>query len=111
MKWPPHSRVLNHLTKQQEKNNSDLGKLTADTKVTTMETRSDDGSTCPFMMLQYVYTSSGEKVGVLWDSASDTNYCTNEVAERLKLKGEPFTLVINAITGIKTVVETMRYIC
>ena len=30
---------------------------------------------------------------------------------RLKLKGEPFTLVINAITGIKTVVETMRYIC
>ena len=48
---------------------------------------------------------------MLWDSASDTNFCTNEVAERLKLKGEPFTLVINAITGIKTVVETMRYIC
>ena len=62
------------------------------------------------MMIQYAQTSCGEKVGVLWDSASDTNYCTNEVAERLKLKGEPFTLVINGIAGIQTKVDTMRYL-
>ena len=48
---------------------------------------------------------------MLWDSASDTNYCANEVGQRLKLKGEPFTLVINAITGIKTEIKTMRYCC
>ena len=67
-------------------------------------------SSSQLMMVQYVYVSSGERVGMIWDNASDTNYCTNELAGRLKLSGEPFTLIINSIAGVKTRIETMRYI-
>ena len=62
------------------------------------------------LMIQYAFTSKGDKVWVLWDSASDTNYCTKELAKRLKLVGDPFILVINGIAGIQTRVETVRYV-
>ena len=82
-----------------KKISDDIGKL------------SSNSDTCPIMMMQYAYTSGGAKVGILWDSASDTNYCTNEMAQRLKLKGDPFTLIISEIAGIKTQIETTRYTC
>ena len=63
------------------------------------------------MMLQHAYTSTGNKIGLLWDSASDTIFCTNDLAKRLTFKGEPFTLVINGIAGIKMQVETTRFVC
>ena len=76
-----------------KKISEDIGKLSSNSKIGTLE------------------TSSGAKVGILWDSASDTNYCTNEMVQRLKLKGDPFTLIISGIAGIKTQIETTRYTC
>ena len=62
------------------------------------------------MMIQYLYSSRGDKVGAMWDSASDTNYITHRLAKKLHLKGEPFVLIINEIAGIKTKIETKRYV-
>ena len=61
------------------------------------------------MMIQYLYSSRGDKVGAMCDSASDTNYITHRLTKKLHLKGEPFVLIINAIAGIKTKIETKRY--
>ena len=61
------------------------------------------------MMVQHAYTSDGTKVGILWESASDTNYCMKELAEKLNLQGEPFTLIIHGIAGVQTKIDTMRY--
>ena len=62
------------------------------------------------LMLQYAYTSNGNKIGVLWDNASDTNYCTHELAKKLGLRGEPYTLHVDGIGKMKTSIETYRYI-
>ena len=62
------------------------------------------------MMMQFVQTSGGQRVGALWDGASDTNYITYNLAKKLHLQGESFTLVINGFAGMQTKVETSRYV-
>ena len=59
------------------------------------------------MMVQLAYTSDGTKIDILWDSASDTIYCMEELAEKLNLQGEPFTLIIHGIADIQTKIDTM----
>ena len=95
---------------QIQKISNELGKLAASSKVATLDTN-NTSDTCPIMMLQYGYTSAGKKLGILWDSASYTNYCTNKLADKLMFRGEPFTLVINGIAGIRTEIESMKYVC
>ena len=62
------------------------------------------------MMIQYVYSFWGDTVGAMWHSASDTDYITHRLAKKFHLKGEPSVLIINAISGIKTKIETKRYV-
>lgn len=40
------------------------------------------------MMLLEVTANAGQKIGTLIDLASDTNYITNEAADRLNLRNE-----------------------
>ena len=50
---------------------------------------------------QYVESASGEKLGLLHDGASDTNYITKECAKRLKLRELPWNLNMSGIGKIK----------
>lgn len=61
------------------------------------------------MMLLEVTTNSGSLIGTLIDLASDTNYITNEAAERLGLCGEHIKLIVHGVGGMKTTVITKRY--
>lgn len=61
------------------------------------------------MMLLEVTTNSGQLVGTLIDLASDTNYISNEAAERLKLNGENIKLIVQGVGGMEKAVATRRY--
>ncbi|CAL9701094.1 unnamed protein product [Knipowitschia caucasica] len=61
------------------------------------------------MMLLSVTTNSGHLVGTLIDLASDTNYISNDAAERLKLKGEKVKLIVQGVGGMEKTVATKRY--
>lgn len=61
------------------------------------------------MMLMEVTTNSGCLVGSLIDLASDTNYITNETADRLGLCGENIRLIVHGVGGMKKTVLTKRY--
>ncbi|XP_070403557.1 uncharacterized protein [Nothobranchius furzeri] len=62
------------------------------------------------MMLLEVTANAGQKIGALIDLASDTNYITHKAAEKLNLRGEEITLVVHGVGGMKTQVETKRYL-
>lgn len=61
------------------------------------------------MMLLKATTNSGSLIGTLIDLASDTNYITNDAADRLGLHGETIKLVVHGIGGMKKTVLTKRY--
>ncbi|XP_062390786.1 uncharacterized protein LOC134078694 [Sardina pilchardus] len=61
------------------------------------------------MMLLEVTTNSGQLIGTLIDLASDTNYITNNAAQRLGLIGESIKLIVHGIGGMTTTVPTKRY--
>lgn len=61
------------------------------------------------MMLMEVTTNSGCLIGSLIDLASDTNYITNETADRLGLCGENIRLIVHGVGGMKKTVLTKRY--
>lgn len=61
------------------------------------------------MMLLIATTNSGHMIGTLIDLASDTNYITNEAAERLGLCGEGIKLIVQGIGGMSKTVVTKRY--
>ncbi|XP_077949972.1 uncharacterized protein LOC144389412 [Gasterosteus aculeatus] len=61
------------------------------------------------MMLLEVTTNSGQLIGTLIDLASDTNYITNNAAQRLGLIGESIKLIVHGIGGMTTTVTTKRY--
>ncbi|KAL1006955.1 hypothetical protein UPYG_G00079630 [Umbra pygmaea] len=61
------------------------------------------------MMLLEVTTNSGQLIGTLIDLASDTNYITNNAAQRLGLIGERIKLIVHGIGGMRTTVLTKRY--
>lgn len=61
------------------------------------------------MMLLKATTNSGSLIGTLIDLASDTNYITNDAADRLGLHGETIKLVVHGIGGMKKIVLTKRY--
>ncbi|XP_070411564.1 uncharacterized protein [Nothobranchius furzeri] len=62
------------------------------------------------MMLLEVTANAGQKISALIDLASDTNYITHKAAQRLNLRGEEITLVVHRVGGMKTQVETKRYL-
>lgn len=62
------------------------------------------------MMLLEVTSNSGQKIGTLFDLASDTNYITHRAAERLRLRSEKITLVIHGVGGMAMKVDTKRYL-
>ncbi|XP_065152486.1 uncharacterized protein [Paramisgurnus dabryanus] len=61
------------------------------------------------MMLLEVTTNSGQLIGTLIDLASDTNYITNNAAQRLGLIGESIKLIVHGIGGMRKTVTTKRY--
>lgn len=61
------------------------------------------------MMLLSVTANSGQLIGTLINLASDTNYISNEAAERLKLKGEHIKLIVQGVGGMEKTVTTKRY--
>ncbi|XP_076129224.1 uncharacterized protein LOC143110221 [Alosa pseudoharengus] len=61
------------------------------------------------LMLLEVTTNSGQLIGTLIDLASDTNYITNNAAQRLGLIGESIKLIVHGIGGMTTTVTTKRY--
>lgn len=65
---------------------------------------------CPvIMMLLDVTTNSGQLVGTLIDLASDTNYISNNAAERLKLNGENIKLIVQGVGGMEKTITTKKY--
>nr|XP_061826459.1 uncharacterized protein LOC133612783 [Nerophis lumbriciformis] len=62
------------------------------------------------MMLLEVTANAGEKIGTLIDLASDTNYITHKAADKLNLRSEDITLIVHGVGGMKTIVETKRYL-
>ncbi|KAJ8347172.1 hypothetical protein SKAU_G00285730 [Synaphobranchus kaupii] len=62
------------------------------------------------MMLLEVTANDGQKIGALIDLASDTNYITHRAADRLRLKSEEITLVVNGVGGMTVTVDTKRYL-
>lgn len=62
------------------------------------------------MMLVDVTTRGGDCVGALIDVVSETNYITHQAAERLRLVGEPITLVVYGVGKMVTRVDTKRYL-
>ena len=61
------------------------------------------------MMLLDVTTNSGQLIGTLIDLASDTNYITNNAAQRLGLIGESIKLIVHGVGGMRKTVTTKRY--
>lgn len=61
------------------------------------------------MMLLEVSTNSDQLIGTLIDLASDTNYITNNAAQRLGLIGESIKLIVYGIGGMRKMVTTKRY--
>ncbi len=49
------------------------------------------------MMLMAVTANAGQKIGTLVDLASDTNYITHMAAERLRLRSEDVTLIVQGV--------------
>lgn len=62
------------------------------------------------MMLLEVTSNAGQKIGTLFDLASDTNYITHRATERLRLRSEKITLVIHGVRGMAMKVNTRRYL-
>lgn len=62
------------------------------------------------MMLMKVTANAGQKIGTLIDLASDTNYITHKVAERLRLRNEKITLVVYGVGGMTIKVKTQWYL-
>lgn len=58
------------------------------------------------MMLLEVTSNAGQKIGTLFDLASDTNYITHRAAERLRLRSEK----IHGVGGMAMKVNTRRYL-
>src|SRR4029434_8152474 len=52
------------------------------------------------MMLMEVTANAGQKIGTLFDLASDTNYITHKAADRLRLQSEKITLVVHGVGGM-----------
>ena len=106
------------LTSQQEEL---LAKVTPDLRAELRKAFSNKASTtiCTaggrlneypvVMMLLEVTTNSGQMIGTLIDLASDTNYITNNAAQRLGLIGESIKLIVHGIGGMTTTVTTKRY--
>ena len=61
------------------------------------------------MMLLDVTTNSDQLIGALIDLASDTNYITNNAAQRLGLIGESIKLIVHGVGGMRKTVTTKRY--
>ncbi|XP_038128813.1 uncharacterized protein LOC119775032 [Cyprinodon tularosa] len=62
------------------------------------------------LMLLEVTANAGQKIGTLFDLASDTNYITHQAAKRLNLEGENITLVVHGVGGMSVKVRTKRYL-
>lgn len=81
-------------------------------KISTTVCTSSDSEPIEYpvvMMLLSVTTNSGQLIGTLIDLASDTNYISNEAAERLKLNGENIKLIVQGVGGMEKIVATKRY--
>lgn len=57
-------------------------------------------------MLIEVTANAGQKVGILIDLVSDTNYLTHRAANKLKLRSEKVTLVVHGVRGMAMKVNT-----
>lgn len=106
------------LTSQQEEL---LAKVTPDLRAEIRKAFSNKASTtiCTagsglkeylvVMMLLEVSTNSDQLIGTLIDLASDTNYITNNAAQRLGLIGESIKLIVYGIGGMRKMVTTKSY--
>lgn len=57
------------------------------------------------MMLPEVTANACQKIGTLIDLASDINYITHEVADRLNLRSEDIMLVVHGVGGMKVFIK------
>lgn len=61
-------------------------------------------------MLLEVTANAGQKIRMLIDLASDTNYITHKTASRLNVRSVKITLVVHGVGGMKVCVGIKRYL-
>nr|XP_054601662.1 uncharacterized protein LOC129164711 [Nothobranchius furzeri] len=62
------------------------------------------------MMILEVTANDGQRIGMLIDLASDTNYITHKAARKLNLCSEEIALVVHGVGGMKIHVKTRCYL-